>query len=327
MTAASRLALASVLVIAAASPALAQSPQATELFKEGRDLMKAGHFVEACSKFAQSQDLDPQLGTLFNLAQCDEKIGKLATALAAYREVVAKDSNPKRKALAAEYQSKLEPRVPKLVVQVAKPPPSLVVTLDGPTGGKPIDANMPLEIDLGEYTVVARADGFRELSTKVQIDTEGETKTVPINLALVHGEETVSVPKPVTPPPATTTTTTTTVEPSHRARNGKLVLIGGGALVAGGVIFGVLASSAWSDAQNVCGGTVCPTQGQVDMAESHVNDARSYGNVSTGLVAGGAVVAALGIYLWLTAPSDEHAMRVSASSYNGTTTLTLGARF
>jgi len=325
MTAASRLALVASVVVAA-SPAFAQSPQATELFKEGRDLMKAGHYVEACSKFAQSQDMDPQLGTLFNLAQCDEKIGKLATALALYREVVAKDSNAKRKAMAAEFQSKLEPKVPKLVVQVAKPPASLVVTLDGPTGAKPIDANLPIEIDLGEYTVIARADGFRELSTKIQIDTEGETKTVPINLALVHGEESVQVVKPQPPqpkdePPAE-------IAPvSHRARNGKLVLIGGGALVVGGVVFGALAQGAWNDAKGVCGGTLCPTQPQVDLAESHVNDARTYGNVSTGLVVGGAVVAAVGVYLWLTAPSDEHAVRVGASSAGGTTTLSLAGRF
>ncbi|HTR53089.1 MAG TPA: hypothetical protein VMJ10_20480 [Kofleriaceae bacterium] len=324
MTAASKRVLVALLVLAPIS-ALAQSPQATELFKEGRDLMKAGHFVEACSKFAKSQDLDPQLGTLFNLAQCDEKIGKLATALAGYREVVAKDGNAKRKALAAEYQSKLEPRVPKLVVQVAKPPPSLVVTLDGPTGGKPIDANLPIEIDLGEYTVVARADGFRELSTKVQIDTEGETKTVPINLALVHGDETVSVPKPEKSP--TPAPVEPQAEPSHRARNGKLALIGGGVLVAGGIVFGALAQGAWNDAQGVCGGTLCPTMAQVNTAEAHVDDARTYGNVSTGLVAGGAIVAALGVYLWLTAPSDEHAVRVGASSSNGTTTLTLGGHF
>ncbi|HEY1554068.1 MAG TPA: hypothetical protein VGF94_04495 [Kofleriaceae bacterium] len=319
MTAASKLVFCSVALTAAS--AFAQSPHATALFKEGRDLYKAGHYVEACSKFAQSQDLDPQLGTLFNLAQCEDKVGKLASALAAYREVVAKDTNPKRKALAAEYQSKLEPRVPRLIVQVAKPPASLVITLDGPTGPKPVDANLPIEVDLGDYNVVARADGFRELSAKVTIDTEGETKTVPINLALVHGEETVAVVKH--PEPEHAAVAETVPERSHRARAGKLAAIGGGVVLAAGIAFGVLANSAWSDAQNVCGGTLCPTQAQVDMAESHVNDARTYGNVSTGLVVGGAVIAAVGVYLWITAPSGEHAVRVSATT-NG---FSLAGRF
>ena len=101
------------------------APKAIDLFKEGRALAKANKFAEACEKFRQSQELDPELGTLFNIAQCEEKIGKLASALAAYQEVAAKDTNAQRQALAAEYQSKLAPRVPKLVVQLESPPPGL----------------------------------------------------------------------------------------------------------------------------------------------------------------------------------------------------------
>jgi hypothetical protein len=301
-------------LLALVATAHAQAPSASDLFKEGRELAKAGKPFEACVKFRKSQELDPQIGTLFNIAQCDEKLGKLATALAEYREVVAKDTNAKRKATAAEYQSKLEPRVPKLVVQIAKPPTSLVVTLDGPTGGKPIDPNLPIEIDLGDYTVIARADGYRELSAKVKIDKEGDTTTVPVALALVHAETQVShveqQPKPVEEVHAT-------VEPSHSHRKtyGKIALIGGGAVIAAGAVFGVLANGKWSDAKNVCGGTTCPTQPQVDMAEALVNDARSDGNISTGLFIGGAVIAGVGIALWLTAPSDEHAVHVTATAH------------
>ena len=321
MTAASRRWL--VLLACVPTLAHAQSPQASELFKEGRELYKAGKFPEACEKFARSQDLDPQIGTLFNLAQCDEKIGKLASALAAYREVVAKDTNAKRKAAAAELQSHLEPRVPKLVVQIVKPPPSLVVTLDGPTGAKPVDANQPTEIDLGEYTVIARADGFRELSTKVKIDTEGETKTVPVSLALVHGETEVTTvrhseaPVPETPAPGH----------AHRKTYAYAALGIGGAAAVTGVIFGIVARGKWNDAQAVCGGTTCPTQAQVDKAQALVDDARTSGNLSTVLVIGGAALVATGVYLWVTTPSDEHAVRVTATSNGQTSGLVLSGRF
>jgi hypothetical protein len=306
--------VASSVLLALVATAHAQAPSASELFKQGRELVKNGKHAEACEKFRKSQELDPQLGTLFNIAQCDEKTGKLATALAEYREVVAKDTNGKRKATAAEYQSKLEPRVPKLVVQIAKPPQSLVVTLDGPTGGKPIDANLPIEVDFGDYTVIARADGYRELSAKVKIDKEGDTTTVPVALALVHAETQVShaeqQPKPVEE-------VHTAVEPSHSHRKtyGKIALIGGGAVLAAGAVFGVLANGKWSDAKNVCGGTTCPTQPQVDMAEALVNDARSDGNISTALVIGGAAIAGVGLALWLTAPSDEHAVHVTVTAH------------
>ncbi len=307
------------VVLLCSSTAVADT--ASELFKEGRALAKAGKHAEACEKFKKSQELDPQLGTLFNIGQCEEKIGQLASAIAAYREVVAKDTNAERKALAAEFQSKLEQRVPKLLVIVSKPPPSLVITLDGPRGGKPIDANTPIEVDLGEYSVVARADGYRELSSKVKIETEGKTTTVPIDLALVHGrEETVSAsprqdqPPPPEQPPAAH---------SHRKLYGKIALGVGGAAIVTSLVFGYIAHNQWNDAQAVCGGTTCPTQMQQQQAQASADDAKSSGNLSTAFFVGGAVVATAGIVLWLTAPSDEHAVHVSATP----STISIAGRF
>lgn len=318
--------LASVAAIAilVGVPAIAAAdPSALELFKEGRALVKQGKHGEACEKFKKSQELDPQIGTLFNIAQCEEKTGKLASALAAYREVVAKDTNAERKALAAEYQSKLEPRVPKIVVQIEKPPVNLVVTLDGSTGAKPIDANLPNAVDLGDYTVIARADGYRELSTKVHIATEGDTTTVPISLALVHSENNVVVSHNVPAEPAP--------EPershSHRKRYGYIGMGVGGAAIATGVVFGVIASGKWSDAKAVCGGTICPTQMQVDQANALVSDARSAGNLSTGFVVAGGVLATAGLLLWLTAPTDEHAVHVTATATPSSTGFALSGRF
>jgi hypothetical protein len=318
--------LASVAAIAilVGVPAIAAAdPSALELFKEGRALVKQGKHGEACEKFKKSQELDPQIGTLFNIAQCEEKTGKLASALAAYREVVAKDTNAERKALAAEYQSKHEPRVPKIVVQIEKPPVNLVVTLDGSTGAKPIDANLPNAVDLGDYTVIARADGYRELSTKVHIATEGDTTTVPISLALVHSENNVVVSHNVPAEPAP--------EPershSHRKRYGYIGMGVGGAAIATGVVFGVIASGKWSDAKAVCGGTICPTQMQVDQANALVSDARSAGNLSTGFVVAGGVLATAGLLLWVTAPTDEHALQVTPTPTPSSTGLALSGRF
>src|SRR4051812_47371971 len=72
-----------------AVPAHAQSPQAAAVvqFDKGRAALKANKFEEACKAFGESQKLDPANGTLFNLAECSEHIGKLATAWLAYREL------------------------------------------------------------------------------------------------------------------------------------------------------------------------------------------------------------------------------------------------
>ena len=308
-----------VLAVILLFPSLAAADSAGELFKQGRAFAKAGKHAEACEKFKKSQELDPQLGTLFNIAQCEEKIGQLASAIAAYREVVTKDTNAERKALAAEYQSKLEQRVPKLLVIVSKPPANLVITLDGPRGGKPIEPNTPIEVDLGDYAVIARADGYRELSSRVKIDTEGKTTTVPIDLALVHGhdEPVAAQPPHDEPPPAPAPAH------SHRKTYGYVAIGVGGAALAVGLYFGSVANGKWSDAQAVCGGTTCPNATMQMQAQALVEDSRSAGNLSTALVIGGAVIATTGVVLWLTSPSDEHSVHVTATGNS----VSLSGRF
>ena len=46
----------------------ASGAQAEVLFREGRDLMTAGKYPEACAAFEQSQKLEPAISTLLNLS-------------------------------------------------------------------------------------------------------------------------------------------------------------------------------------------------------------------------------------------------------------------
>src|SRR6478735_9605838 len=72
-----RLGVVATLLFASAR-AGAASPtdqaKAEALFDEGRRLLAAARFAEACPKFAESQRLDSALGTLLNLGDCYEKM-------------------------------------------------------------------------------------------------------------------------------------------------------------------------------------------------------------------------------------------------------------
>ena len=83
--------------------AAGRDPAAAEvLFQEGRDAVQRGNWPLACSKFRESERLDPGVGTLMNLADCEEKIGRLASAWERWREDVEREGM--RFAAAPEYQ-------------------------------------------------------------------------------------------------------------------------------------------------------------------------------------------------------------------------------
>src|SRR3954467_7016553 len=67
-----------------ADATLADKAAAQSLFDQGRSLMTKGQYAQACPKLAESQRLDPGLGTQFNLADCYEHLGQTASAWAGF---------------------------------------------------------------------------------------------------------------------------------------------------------------------------------------------------------------------------------------------------
>ena len=296
MTAANRL--VAFAVLAAATTAHAQQTPnqaaADEAFKQGNELFKANKFAEACEQFEKSQRLDPGYGTLFNLAQCSEKVGKLATAANALREVVTKDTNDKRKASAADRLKEITPRIPRLFVKVQKAPIGLVIEIDSKNGPRTIAPNTPVEVDFGDYTVLARARGYNEFMSRVKINQEAKTTTVEAALSPgASNSEGAGVAKAERGESA-----------PHSKR--KLYAIGamatGGAALGTGIVFGVLARSKWNEAKDVCGGTTCTTEADVDRANAIGDSARTKATISTVLVLGGVAIGGVGAYLFFTTP-------------------------
>ncbi|HUQ07412.1 MAG TPA: hypothetical protein VM261_33195 [Kofleriaceae bacterium] len=170
--------------------------RADQLFQEGRALIEAGKFADACPKFEESQRLDPGLGTLLNLAACYEQVGKLASALTAFRsaEEQARAAGPtekKREQTAAERARAIESRVPRLtiILSASDRPTGFTVTRDGVTV-PPLDFGRRIPVDPGTIVIEATAPGFEAFKTEVVIarDTTARTVDVPALMAADRGD-------------------------------------------------------------------------------------------------------------------------------------------
>ena len=161
---------------AAAQP---RDPAAAEaVFERARQAMERGETKRACDLFAESNRLDPAPGALFNLANCFEKLGKLASAWEAFRSVSESlPGDDERRAIAAERTRALAPRVPHLTIHVdADAPAGTRVVRDGIAVGA-ATLGLPLPVDPGQHVVIVKALGHRDGRVEVTL-REGDAKDI-----------------------------------------------------------------------------------------------------------------------------------------------------
>src|SRR4051794_11740581 len=163
-----------------ARPAAAQSTDsrsARVLFREARKLMDGGHFEEACPKLEESLRLDDGMGTRFNLAHCYERIGRTASAWGLFLDVASSArtaSQHKREVAARKRAEALEPKLSRLLVEVADPSPDLVVR----RGGEELRRaawGTAMPVDPGSEIVEASAPGKRPWRRAVVVSAAGAT--------------------------------------------------------------------------------------------------------------------------------------------------------
>jgi len=320
------MALRCILVIAvlgAAAPARAGGPEAAaaeQAFDKGRELMKSGLYNEACEAFDQSERLDPQIGTLYNLAGCWEKVGKLASAWTAYREVAQRDTNGTRRKAADEHAKALAPRMPKLVIKISAPVAGMSVMLNGSDVTKLVGIETPM--DLGTYAINVRAPGMQGWGGQASLVEEGKLVSVVVPPLLKEGEK--PVVKTTTPPPPTKDIVKTQPEPKPLPegpvqvqpeegggnKHGTIAIVtgvAGGVALVGGLAVGAMAKSKLSEAEMLCGADhMCDDQKMTDDANALLASSRTRGNISTGLVAAGVVgLVASGVLWWTGRDSGE----------------------
>src|SRR6266536_4195309 len=149
------------ILVAGAVSANQRDPASAEaLFRAGRAAIEKGDYATACPKFEERNRLDPAVGTTFNLADCMEHIGKVATAWQLFKEVAQRLSpGDERVGIAEGRAAALEPRLPRLMLKVATPlPAGATVLRDGVEMGK-ASFELALPIDAGDHLIVVKAPG------------------------------------------------------------------------------------------------------------------------------------------------------------------------
>ncbi len=168
-------ALVILLVLARAVAAQPTDDKATAeaLFQEGRKLLTAERYTEACPKFEASLRLDPSgSGTEINLALCYEKLGRFASAWGMYKQAAddaRKINDAEREAAARARAAALEPKLSRLTIQLPKDPISdLVVTRNGSVVDIAL-LNTPMIVDPGAQKIECKAPGRKPWTQELQL--------------------------------------------------------------------------------------------------------------------------------------------------------------
>lgn len=305
----------SVLALLAGWPAAAQELAAAEaLFNTGVADLEAGKYDTACPALAESQRLDPRPGTLFALADCQDRAGKIASAATLYDDyLLATDQlkpmqrlrHGKRIDAAKARRAELAPQIPELtLVSPPSMPAGVRVTRDG-ADVSPADLGVALPLDPGEHVITFRLDDGPVVEERISL-AAGEKTTLEIDLR--RAEKKPERPAIASAPRGGFAQAPQSEEKSS-GRPGEAKLSGRrvGALVAGSVgvaglalggVTGLMTLAKKPTIEEHCRGKVCDAEGKAAADATRLPGLLS--SIGFGIGVAGAVA---GLVLWSTEPS------------------------
>ena len=272
---------------------------AQRLFQAGMDALERGDLETACRDFAESQRLDPAIGTRFNLADCYERRGQLASAWVNYvgvADAAERLGQMDRAQFARARADALEPRLSHLRIDVDEPVPGLRLTRDAEDVG-PAQWSMQVPVDRGRYRIEATAPDHEPWAATVEVEQEAVTVQVrvpPLRPTVATAPPPVvhpdPAPSPVGPPPPQDDEPRR-LGPRHYAG---FALLGVGLVGIGvGTGFGIKALGLNDDAD-----AQCPMPRACFPAGAQLlQDAERAGRISTAAFIAGGVLLATGIVL------------------------------
>lgn len=281
-------------------------------------------YLQAISKLEQSQQLDPAVGTLLNLAECYALLGRTASAWSAYRDATSLAATTKqleRERFAARKAQELEPTLSRLLVTVS--PEARVPGLTLTRNGVPLPEGLwgaSIPVDPGAQHVEAKAPG-RQL-WKFDVDVGDNAASARVDVPTLAPEQ----PAPAAPAPAAVAPVpsaapaaarpapqpidrgASTTPPSFLPTLGWVGVAAGAVSLGAGVFFFADGRSKISDAN-------CPEQVCVrGIGDKTLHDSgREHEKLGVGLGVAGLALAGSGVTLLLLAPAAEEPGAPSAA--------------
>jgi hypothetical protein len=295
--------LALVALLCQARVARSEEPSSTaeRLFQEGRAALAEENYDAARIRFEHSYKIDRALGTLLNLAVCEEKLGKLRVALAHLHEALgAAEPDDRRRPLIAQRLARLDSRVPRLTIRPSQPfDPAVRLSLDAVPLGID-DIGKTLRVDPGTHVLdCAGPHGERCM----------------IVFTMEEGQESVQVPTlsaPTTTGPAAPVAAWFPPAPAPlpKGRAGaeqRSVAYAAGGFGLASVAVGLIAGASVLHQRNLVAAH-CDERGCDDDGLAAAERGKTLSTVST--IATGIGVVALGAscYFLLTAPSSKNSV-------------------
>src|SRR6188768_1136218 len=284
----SLLLLPALPVLLDARPAVAQDKKelskARAQFQRAIELEQAGNYATALEQFRDVGQVRMTPQVRFHIASCEEKLGRLVTALGGYQLAYA-DADSVGEDFKAEVDAavtRLQASIPKLLIQRGSGAEAAEIQLDGVVLGAS-SVGVPVPLDPGPHAISAKAPGALPFNQTVTI-LENEQKTVDVALTL----------EPQEPRPGLTAQEKPADKGNPRVVPYVIGGVGIASLIGSGVLFG-LRQSTLHDLEAQCGPNrdQCPSSAAGDYSNLKVYNVTSQVALGVGVACVGTAVTML----------------------------------
>jgi hypothetical protein len=275
---------------------------AREQFGQALALQTAGDWAGALALLKEVAAVKSTPQVRFNMALCEERLGKLVAALGDYELAAADARAEKADKVAEEVEGRLEAlrqRIPKITVKRGSGAEAAIIALDGVSLGDQV-VGTPMPTDPGPHTVEAQAPGFKPFRQSLRL-AEQESELLEIVLE----------PEPVPPPDLRPRPNAPRVQGRSPVYGYIVGGVGIASLGTAGVFLGLRAGKIDS-LDKRCPDHVCPAS-----AQSDIDAGKLYTNIANVTAVVGVAALATGLVLVLTSGPRHEASVALAPAPGG----------